>query len=103
MSPWCCFARLTLTAPYARVAGEGALGGSLFGGAVNDVANGAEGEFAIVGVFDLTRETGRAPDSLRVPSSTGTTPTSPPVHGRKVTDHWERIGEACGVSEDLSN
>lgn len=44
---------LTLTAPYVRNAGEGAQVGSVFGVACNDVANGAEGEFARCGVFDL--------------------------------------------------
>lgn len=45
---------VTLTAPYARSSGQGALVGSLFGVAVGDVANGAEGEFVTRGVFDLT-------------------------------------------------
>lgn len=45
---------VTLVAPYARVAGEGALVGTVFGIAVNDVANGAEGEFVTRGVFDVT-------------------------------------------------
>lgn len=45
---------LTLTAPYARSAGEGALVGTLFGVACNDVASGSAGEFAREGVFDIT-------------------------------------------------
>lgn len=45
---------LTLTAPYARNAGDGALIGAIFGVACNDVANGSSGEFAIEGVFDIT-------------------------------------------------
>jgi len=47
---------ITLIAPYVRVSGEGALVGSLFGLAVDDVASGAEGEFAVAGVFDITKE-----------------------------------------------
>ena len=46
---------LNLTAPYARSAGQGALIGAQFGVAVNDVENGAAGEFATCGVFDLTK------------------------------------------------
>lgn len=46
---------VTLTAPYARTAGQGALIGNLFGVAVSDVANGVEGEFATTGVFDITK------------------------------------------------
>jgi predicted RecA/RadA family phage recombinase len=42
---------VTLTAPYAVSSGGGALVGSLFGIATADVASGASGEFAIVGVF----------------------------------------------------
>jgi predicted RecA/RadA family phage recombinase len=49
---------ITLTAPYAVSAGGGALVGAIFGVAANDVASGADGEFDLVGVFDLTRETG---------------------------------------------
>lgn len=50
--------RLTLTAPYARSAGEGALVGSIFGVALNDVANAADGVFLIEGVFDIAKATG---------------------------------------------
>lgn len=46
--------RVTLTAPYARSAGDGALVGATFGVALNDVANGASGEFDLEGTFDLT-------------------------------------------------
>lgn len=46
---------IPLTAPYARSAGQAAKVGSIVGVAVNDVANGAEGEFQLVGVFDLTK------------------------------------------------
>lgn len=49
---------LTLTAPYAVSSGGGALVGSIFGVAAADYASGAEGEFQVEGVFDLTRETG---------------------------------------------
>lgn len=48
---------MTLTAPYAVSSGGGALVGSLFGVAVADVANGAEGEFATCGVFELAKPT----------------------------------------------
>lgn len=47
-------ATLTLTAPYAVSSGNGALVGALFGVALADVANGAEGEFSVTGVFDVT-------------------------------------------------
>jgi predicted RecA/RadA family phage recombinase len=49
---------ITLTAPYARLSGEGALVGALFGVAMTDVDNGAEGVFATEGVFTLTKATG---------------------------------------------
>ena len=49
---------LTLAAPYAVSSGGGALIGSIFGVAANDYANGEEGEFQVVGVFDLVRESG---------------------------------------------
>ena len=45
---------LTLTAPYAVSSGGGAKVGGIFGVAVADVANGADGAFETVGVFDLT-------------------------------------------------
>lgn len=45
---------LVLTAPYAVSSGQGALIGSLFGVATGDIANGAEGQFAVKGVFDIT-------------------------------------------------
>jgi len=51
-------ATITLTAPYQVSAGGGALVGSIFGVATNDYASGDDGEFQVVGVFDLTRETG---------------------------------------------
>jgi predicted RecA/RadA family phage recombinase len=46
---------LTLTAPYTRTAGQGALVGAIFGVAVNDVTSAAAGEFAVEGVFGLTK------------------------------------------------
>jgi predicted RecA/RadA family phage recombinase len=46
---------LTLTAPYARTAGQGAQVGSIFGVALSDVDNGAAGEFRTTGVFKLTK------------------------------------------------
>ena len=46
---------LTLVAPYAVASGAGALVGSIFGVANGAVANGAEGEFDVVGVFDLAK------------------------------------------------
>ncbi len=49
-----CGDTLTLTAPYAVASGAGALVGAAFGVAISDVANGAEGEFRLVGVFTLT-------------------------------------------------
>ena len=46
---------VTFTAPYQRNAGEGALIGALFGVALATVANAAKGEFAIEGVWDITK------------------------------------------------
>jgi predicted RecA/RadA family phage recombinase len=45
---------LTLSAPYDRTSGQGALVGSIFGIAANDVKAGVDGEFAVEGVFDIT-------------------------------------------------
>lgn len=45
---------LTLPAPYAITAGQAALVGSLFGVANSDAASGADCEFDLEGVFDLT-------------------------------------------------
>jgi predicted RecA/RadA family phage recombinase len=44
---------ISLIAPYAVAAGFAALVGKIFGIAVNDVANGAEGEFATDGVYEV--------------------------------------------------
>ena len=46
---------LTLTAPYTRLSGEGALVGSLFGVACSDVTSAVDGQFATRGVFSLTK------------------------------------------------
>ena len=46
---------LTLAAPYDRLSGQGALVGSIFGVAVSDVLNGANGVFATSGVFTLPK------------------------------------------------
>ena len=46
---------ITANAPYARVSGEAALIGNLVCVATNDVASGAETEWAVEGVFDLTK------------------------------------------------
>jgi predicted RecA/RadA family phage recombinase len=51
---------LTLTAPYDRLSGQGALVGSIFGVATGDVLSGATGEFAIVGVFALAKAPSQA-------------------------------------------
>jgi predicted RecA/RadA family phage recombinase len=51
---------LTLTAPYDRTAGQGALVGSLFGIAATDVLSGAVGEFAVVGVFSHAKTASQA-------------------------------------------
>jgi predicted RecA/RadA family phage recombinase len=46
---------VTFTAPYQRNSGEGALIGAIFGVALQTVANAARGEFAIEGVWDITK------------------------------------------------
>jgi predicted RecA/RadA family phage recombinase len=47
---------LTLTAPYTRTAGQGALiGTAIFGVAEQDVTSGAEGEFSLTEVWDLAK------------------------------------------------
>jgi predicted RecA/RadA family phage recombinase len=57
---------VTLTAPYAVSSGGGALVGALFGVAVTDVANGAEGEFSIEGVYTLPKATGALTQGAKV-------------------------------------
>ena len=49
-----CGDTLTAAAPRAVSSGDGALIGSVFGVAIGTYANGAEGEFRLEGVFDLT-------------------------------------------------
>jgi predicted RecA/RadA family phage recombinase len=51
---------VTLAAPYALTSGQGALVGTLFGVAMADIANGANGPFAIEGVHVLAKATGIA-------------------------------------------
>lgn len=51
---------LDLAAPYDRTAGQGALVGSVFGVAVNDVLSGVTGEFKTKGVFDMTKASAQA-------------------------------------------
>lgn len=46
---------LTVAAPYALTAGQGALVGALFGVATSTAANGADVVLVTRGVFDLTR------------------------------------------------
>lgn len=47
---------LTLVAPYAVASGAGAKIGFIFGVATAAIANGASGEFAVCGVFDLAKD-----------------------------------------------
>jgi predicted RecA/RadA family phage recombinase len=51
---------LTLTAPYEVASGAGALVGSIFGVAAATVANAEEGEFDVVGVFDIAKVSAQA-------------------------------------------
>lgn len=51
---------LTLTAPYQRNSGLGALVGSIFGVSLGTVASGATGEFAVEGVFSLAKTSAQA-------------------------------------------
>jgi predicted RecA/RadA family phage recombinase len=51
---------VTLTAPYQRDTGLGALVGSIFGVALQTVANGVEGEFGIEGVWTLAKTSAQA-------------------------------------------
>lgn len=57
---------VTLTAPYAVASGGGALVGSAFGVAANTVANGADGEFCLNGVFDLPKATGAVTQGAKI-------------------------------------
>ena len=49
---------VTAAAPYDRSSGQGALIGNIFGVASADVLSGADGEFQVEGVFDLTKARG---------------------------------------------
>lgn len=51
---------LTLTAPYARSSGEGALVDSVFGVALNDVLIAVATEFAVTGVWTLAKTSAQA-------------------------------------------
>jgi predicted RecA/RadA family phage recombinase len=51
---------LTLTAPYQRNTGQGALVGSIFGVALQTVANAVAGEFATKGVWSLSKTSAQA-------------------------------------------
>ncbi len=51
---------ITLTAPYQRNAGEGALVGAIFGVALQTVANAVDGEFMVQGVWDLAKVSAQA-------------------------------------------
>ena len=51
---------LTLTAPYDRTSGQGALVGSVFGVALGTVLSAAEGQFQIDGVWTLAKTSGQA-------------------------------------------
>lgn len=50
---------LRATAPYVRTSGQGALiGAGLFGVALTDIASGAIGDWALTGVWDITKAAG---------------------------------------------
>ena len=51
---------LTLTAPYTRTSGQGALVGSIFGVALVDVSSSAEASFATEGVWTLAKTSQQA-------------------------------------------
>ncbi len=51
---------ITLTAPYNVASGGGALVGSIFGVSANTVLSGAQGEFDVVGVFELAKTSAQA-------------------------------------------
>ena len=51
---------IPLISPYARLAGEAAIVGNIFGVAVDDVANGATGQFATEGIFTLPKNVTQA-------------------------------------------
>lgn len=57
---------LVLTAPYDRSSGQGALIGALFGVAMVDVLSGADANFAIEGVFSITKASGAISQGAKV-------------------------------------
>lgn len=57
---------LTLTAPYDRTSGQGALVGRLFGVASDTVLSGVIGQFVMRGVFDLAKDTSTFADGDKV-------------------------------------
>jgi predicted RecA/RadA family phage recombinase len=57
---------ITLTAPYTRTSGQGALVGSCFGIATVDVTSGSAASFATKGVFDITKATGAITQGAKV-------------------------------------
>lgn len=58
--------RVKLAAPYARLSGEGALVGSIFGVALKDLANAEEGEFQLEGVVELAKASGALTQGAKV-------------------------------------
>lgn len=57
---------LSLVAPYARSAGDGAKVGSIFGVAVDAIGSGATGQFRTEGVFSLPKDTTAITQGLKV-------------------------------------
>jgi predicted RecA/RadA family phage recombinase len=57
---------VTLTAPYTRTSGQGALVGSCFGVATVDVSSGSSASFALKGVFDITKAAGAITQGAKV-------------------------------------
>lgn len=52
---------LTLTAPYTRTSGQGAIiNSNIFGIALGDITSGADGEWGITGVWDIAASLGEA-------------------------------------------
>lgn len=68
--------KLTLTAPYDRLSGQGALVGFLFGVAIVDVVSGSDADFEVEGVYDLAKT---AADTFTV--------------GAKV--YWDNTAKSC--------
>lgn len=53
--------RVSITAPYARSAGQGVLKGNLFGVALHDAANNAALEIVTTGTFTLAKKSADTP------------------------------------------